>query len=511
MSTPDYDMIIIGAGISGIGAGCHMRMKNPDKSFAILEGRDNFGGTWDLFKYPGIRSDSDMHTLGFSFKPWIHEKSIADGPSIMDYLEETIAEYDLAKDIHYNHWVTKAEWDTDTARWTVTASLGDERGETRLTCNFLYVCSGYYKYDEGYLPEFKGYDDFKGQIIHPQHWPEDLDYTGKKVVVVGSGATAMTIVPAMSDKAEKITMLQRSPTYVVSRPAADSFANGLRKVLPKMTAYNVTRWKNTLMQHIMYTRMRNRPEQSKESLLNMAKKELPETYVDKHFTPSYNPWDQRMCLIPDSDLFNAINNEKADVVTAHIDSFSEKGIRLTNGEELEADIIVTATGLNLVVLGEMDIVVDGEAVDISKTWSYKGMAYSDLPNLVSSFGYINASWTLRADLTSEYVCRLINHMDETNTRQCTPRLRAEDKDMPEYDWIQDFSSGYMQRVMHLMPKQSDREPWLNPQNYRKDKVMFLKRPVDDGVMLFDNPALNEQVSTSDKAPEEETPVLAAAE
>jgi len=480
-----FDVVVVGAGISGIGAAYHLQTNCPDRTYTILEGRPDIGGTWDLFRYPGVRSDSDMHTLGYSFKPWTDSKAIADGPSILSYLRDTVAEYGIDRHIRFNHLVTSAEWSTDDARWTLTVTQADSGDVVQLTCGYLFMCSGYYSYKGGYTPEFPGIADFEGQVVHPQAWPEDLDYAGKKVVVIGSGATAVTLVPAMADATEHITMLQRSPTYVVSRPDQDAIANNLRKVLPDGIAYDVTRLKNTTLQQVMYKRMRTRPEKSKEYLLKLVRKELGDDYdVDTHFTPTYFPWDQRLCLVPNSDLFAAIRSGKASVVTDTIDTFTKTGIKLTSGAELDADIVVTATGLQLVTLGEMDIVVDGVPVDFSKTWTYKGFAYSDVPNLASSFGYINASWTLRADLICEYVCRLLNHMAETGTVQCTPRLRASDADMPQRDWIENFSSGYMQRMMHRFPKQGDREPWINPQNYRRDKKMFKKSPVADGVMRF---------------------------
>jgi monooxygenase len=481
------DVVVVGAGISGIGAAYHLQTLCPDRTFVILEGRTDIGGTWDLFRYPGVRSDSDMHTLGYSFKPWKADKAIADGPSIMAYLRETVAENDIGRHIRFGHQVRDAHWNSDTARWTVQAEATAPDGTTEqreFTCSFLFMCSGYYSYRAGHTPDFAGRDDFGGTIVHPQEWPEQLDVTGKRIVVIGSGATAMTLVPALAGTAGHVTMLQRSPTYVVSRPDTDALANTLRKVLPANAAYAVTRWKNTTMQQLIYRRTRTQPDKVRSKLLDMVRKELPADDVEKHFTPTYAPWDQRLCLVPNSDLFEALRSGKASVVTAHIDRFTATGIRLTDGTELEADIIVTATGLELVTLGEVDFEVDGQPVDFSRTWSYKGMAYSDVPNLVSSFGYINASWTLRADLTCEYVCRLLNHMRATATDQCTPRLRDSDTDMPERPWIDDFSAGYMQRAMHLMPRQGDREPWINPQDYKRDKEMFRKSPLDDGVMQF---------------------------
>ncbi len=485
MTTEHFDVLVIGAGISGIGAGYHLQANCPDKSFAILEGRDDIGGTWDLFRYPGVRSDSDMHTLGYSFKPWNAEKAIADGPSIIEYLRETIAEFGIDEHIRFQHLITSAEWSSEDAHWTVEARRGDTGEVVSYTCEFLFMCSGYYSYKGGYCPEFKGRERFQGTVVHPQKWPEDLDYAGKKVVVIGSGATAMTLIPAMADDVDHITMLQRSPTYVVSMPDVDAIANNLRKVLPDKWAYEVTRKKNTLMQQFMYKRVRSQPKKAKKKLVGMVRDELgPDYDVDKHFTPEYDPWDQRLCLVPNGDLFDAINSGQASVVTDEIATFTETGIELVSGAELEADIIVTATGLDVVTLGEVDFVVDGQPVDFSESWTYKGFAYSDVPNLASSFGYINASWTLRADLICEYVCRLLNHMTETGTVQCTPRLRSSDMSMSERPWIDNFSAGYIQRALERFPKQGDREPWTNPQHYGKDKKMFRKSPVDDGAMQF---------------------------
>ena len=479
------DVLIVGAGISGIGAACHLQMESPDRTYLLLEGRDDIGGTWDLFRYPGVRSDSDMHTLGFAFKPWTAEKSIADGPSIMAYLRETVDEYGLDRFIRFGHLVRTADWDTDTARWTVTAERRADGELVQFTANFLFMCSGYYSYKEGYTPAFPGLDQYSGTVVHPQAWPDDLDTRGKQVVVIGSGATAMTLVPALAGTAAHVTMLQRTPTYVAAGPDRDVVANTLRKVLPDRTAYELTRWKNVRLQQWIYRRTRTQPEKVKKMLLTRVRKALPEGYdVDRHFTPPYNPWDQRLCLVPNGDLFEAISRGDASVVTDHIDTFTSTGIRLQSGDELQADIVVTATGLNLVMLGEVAISVDGEPVDFSRTWSYKGFAYSDVPNLASSFGYINASWTLRADLICSYVCRLLNHLRDTGTQQCTPRLRASDADMPARPWIQDFSAGYMERVMDRFPKQGDREPWINPQDYARDKKMFAEAPVDDGVMQF---------------------------
>ena len=479
------DVLIVGAGISGISMACHLQTECPDRTYAVLEGRDDIGGTWDLFRYPGVRSDSDMHTLGFRFKPWKHEKSIADGPSIMDYLRETVAEHHIEDKIKFGHRVERADWDSATSRWTLTARRTDTGETVQFTANFLAMCSGYYSYKGGYLPEFKGRELFGGLVIHPQEWPDNLDYAGKNVVVIGSGATAMTIVPAMARTAAHVTMLQRTPTYVVARPDRDAVNDALRKVLPDRVAYAITRRKNVILGSYFYKRTRTQPEKVKNLILGGVRKALgPEFDVKTHFTPEYNPWDQRMCLLPNGDLFRSIKSGKASVVTDTIDSFDETGIRLSSGGHLDADIIVTATGLNLVTVGEMDFTVDGESVDFSKHWTYRGMGYSDVPNLITTFGYINASWTLRADLISSYVCRLLNHMKAADAVQATPRLRGSDRTMKQRAFIEDFSPGYMQRVMHLMPMQGDREPWVNSQDFNRERKLIGRGPVTDGVMQF---------------------------
>ena len=490
MTVEHFDVVVVGAGISGIGAGYHLQTMSPSRSYVILEGRDDIGGTWDLFRYPGVRSDSDMHTLGYSFKPWTAEKSIADGPSILQYLRDTVREFGIDRHIRFGHQIASAEWSTEHAQWTVNGQRRDTGEAVTFTCGYLFMCSGYYSYKGGYTPEFAGVDHFNGQIVHPQAWPEDLDYTGKRVVVIGSGATAMTLIPAMADTAAHVTMLQRSPTYVVAAPDRDAVANAMRKVLPKKLAYKLTRKKNVAFQQMIYKRTRTQPDKVKANLIGRVSKALgPEYDVAQHFTPTYNPWDQRLCLVPNGDLFAAITSGKASVVTEQIDTFTESGIRLQSGEVLAADIIVTATGLNMVTLGEMKFVVDGEPVDFAKTWTYKGFAYSGVPNLASSFGYVNASWTLRADLTCEYVCRLLNHMETTGTVECTPRLRAADANMPERPWIDSFTAGYMQRVMHMFPRQGDREPWINPQSYTRDKKMFRTGQLEDGAMQFTSSAV----------------------
>lgn len=478
-----FDVVVVGAGISGIGAGYFLQRDCPTKSYVILEGRDTLGGTWDLFRYPGVRSDSDMHTLGYSFKPWTAEKSIADGPSILQYLNETADEFNIRHKMRFGHMVTSAQWSSQESLWTVQAQVA---GNTvTYTCNYLFMCSGYYNYTEGYTPAIPGLDTFAGQVVHPQKWPEGFDYEAKRIVVIGSGATAMTLVPAMADRAQHVVMLQRSPTYVVARPDTDKVAGLLRKILPEKVAYSLTRWKNTTMQQFVYKRSRTEPDKIKNLLLKGVRDALgPDYDVATHFTPSYNPWDQRLCLVPNGDLFTAINNGRASVVTDRIDHVDTQGIVLESGNRLDADVIVTATGLNLVTLGQVIFSVDGAPVDFSTTWTYKGIAYSQVPNLATSFGYINASWTLRADLTCEYVCRVLNHMDATQTTQCMPQLRPEDADMTQRPWIDNFSAGYMERVMDQFPKQGDREPWINPQNYKRDKKLFRESPIDDGVMQF---------------------------
>ena len=474
-----FDVIIVGAGLSGVGAAYHLQAKCPNKSYIILESRDTLGGTWDLFRYPGIRSDSDMHTLGYNFKPWREASAIADGKSILKYVRETAVENKIERHIRYSQSVKQANWSSEEAVWTLKTQTSS------FQCNFLIMCSGYYNYDRGYTPEFIGRDRFKGKIVHPQQWQEDLDYQDKKVIVIGSGATAVTLVPEMAKDAAKVTMLQRSPTYIVSRPDEDKTANLLRKLLPERLAYAITRWKNIAFQQFLYRRTREEPEKIRNTLINLVRQELGEDYdVEKHFTPRYNPWDQRLCLVPNSDLFKAIKSGKAEVVTDRIDTFTADGIRLKSGDELAADIIVTATGLNLLVLGGVEFLVDGEPVEFARTYTYKGIMYSDVPNLVSIFGYINASWTLRADLISEYTCRLITHMDKTGYRQCTPRLRDEDLNMPERPYIEGFSSGYIQRLLPVLPKQGDRSPWLNSQSYKEDKKNLRHGAIEDGVLIF---------------------------
>jgi cation diffusion facilitator CzcD-associated flavoprotein CzcO len=475
------DVVVVGAGLSGIGAACRLKTDCPGKSFMILEGRSAMGGTWDLFRYPGVRSDSDMYTLGYRFRPWRDAKAIADGPAILNYIRETAREFGVDKAIRYSHRVRRASWSSDDAHWTVEAEAGPEKTVIIFTCNFLYLCTGYYDYGAGYTPEWPGVERFRGRIVHPQKWPEDLDYSGKRVVVIGSGATAVTLVPAMAERAGHVTMLQRSPTYVVSRPAEDKIANWLRRRLPDRAAYAVARWKNVLLGMFFYNLARKRPELFKRMVIKGARHKLGEEYVSKHFTPRYNPWDQRLCLIPDSDLFRVIREGRASVVTDQIETFTEAGLRLKSGENLDADIIVTATGLVLKLMSGLQLVVDGAPVDLPKTLVYKGMMFSEVPNLAFAIGYTNASWTLKCDLTAEYVCRLMNHMGRHGYARCTPRVN--DPDVREEPVIA-FTSGYVQRALNTLPRQGSKTPWRLHQNYVKDLSMMRFGRVDDGTMEF---------------------------
>ena len=487
---PDFDVLIVGAGISGIGMAAHMEMKAPGHSYAIVERRENLGGTWDLFRYPGIRSDSDMHTLGFDFEPWKHEKSIADAPSILEYLNRIVDERGIRQHIRYGHKVISADWREDEARWHVEMEL-DDGSTTRLTANFLYLGSGYYDYDEPYDPGFD-FGDFKGQVIHPQFWPEDLDYTGKKVVVIGSGATAVTIVPSMSDKAAHVTMLQRTPTWMFARPAKDRIANFLRKVLPESVAYSITRFKNIRMQDYAFKMAREKPEKVKESLYKGIEKALGPGYDKESFTPPYDPWDQRLCLVPDDDLFEAMKSGKASVVTGHIEKFEEGGVRLTNGDFLEADIVITATGLKLAVAGKIDIRQNGESDNWPDRYYYKGCMYSNLPNLAGVFGYLNASGTLRADINSDFVCRVLNEMRASGTDIATPVMTPEREAGVVEDDIFDFSSGYIQRSKDIMPKSAIAYPWRLNQEYVVDRKRLKDDPVRDGLLTFTRAGANAQ-------------------
>jgi monooxygenase len=474
-----FDVLIVGAGLSGIGGAYHLKTECPGKSYVILEARDRSGGTWDLFRYPGIRSDSDMYTLGYRFKPWRNAKAIADGPSILDYVRETARENDIDRHIRYRHAVKRASWSSEHSRWMVEA-LRD--GETvRFTCSFIYMCAGYYNYEGGFTPDFPGMQRFRGRIVHPQKWTDDVDYAGKRVVVIGSGATAVTLVPAMTDKAAHVTMLQRSPTYIMTLPARDRIANFLKRVLPIKLAYWLTRWKNVLLTMFFFQMCRRWPAAVKRMIRRGVRNELGPDYDLKHFKPRYNPWDQRLCLVPDSDLFKAIRDDRASIVTDEIEAFTENGIKLKSGAELGADLIVTATGLNLLLGGGVEFAVDGAPVDFSKTYAYKGMMFSGVPNAALAIGYTNASWTLKCDLTSEFVCRLLNHMDRHGYTQCTPRMTNPSL-KPEP--LIDFSSGYVQRSIDKFPKQGDKAPWRLHQNYALDIMELRFGKLDDGSMEF---------------------------
>ena len=476
------DFLIVGAGISGIGMAVHLTKECPDKRYAILDRRDQLGGTWDLFRYPGIRSDSDMHTLGFAFAPWKHEKSIADGPSILGYLDEISDEYGLRQNMRFGLKVISADWNSDTALWTVVTE-GKDGKQGRVLTRFLFLGAGYYDYDDPYDANFPGRKDFKGQVVHPQFWPENLDYTGKKVVVIGSGATAVTIVPAMANSgAAQVTMLQRTPTWMVSRPAKDRFANTLRKFLPEKVAYALTRAKNIFFQDLVFKRARNAPEKVKEFLEKQLQENLGPNYNKTDFTPPYNPWEQRLCLVPDADFFEAIKAGKAEVVTDHIEKFDKTGITLKSGKHLDADVIVTATGLKLAVAGKIAVSVDGAPVDFAKRFYYRNCMFSNVPNLAAVFGYLNASWTLRVDIIGDYLTRLLRQMDAIHAQAAVPVMPEGQE--PEEDDIFDFSSGYIQRGKHMMPRNAASLPWRLNQDYRQDKQDMRQAPLDDGVLQF---------------------------
>ena len=476
------NVIVIGAGISGIAAGYNLKKSCPNKSFAILEGRESLGGTWDLFKYPGIRSDSDMHTLGYRFKPWIHDKSIADGPSILEYLNETVDENNLKKNILINHKVKSANWNSDKSLWELEINNKDQL--VNMTCDFLFLCGGYFSYSKPHMPSFINQEKFEGQIIHPQFWNDQLDYINKKVVVIGSGATAITLVPAIAEKAKHVVMLQRSPSYVVSRPSEDAINRFLRKFLPIKFTYFLIRWKNILWQSYTFFLARKFPERIKKGILDLLKDELGSDFdINKHFTPSYKPWDQRMCLVPDSDLFSAIKNNKASVVTDKVKQFESDGILLESGVKITTDIIVTATGIELNSLNDINVTMDNVKVNAHERLTYKGMMLSGVPNFALSFGYVNASWTLRADLTCEYVCRLISLMDKKGVDCCAP---INDQSAYGDDDLIDFTSGYVQRGLHLMPKQGNKAPWKNYQNYLKDIFAVRLFSIKDSNLNFYN-------------------------
>ena len=486
-STPmdHVDVLILGAGLSGVGSACHLASERPGTTFAILEARDVMGGTWDLFRYPGVRSDSDMFTLGYSFEPWVEAEAIADGPSILAYIRSTARTHGIEDKVAYQRRAVSASWSTADARWTVDVEQTDTGEHEQVTCGFLWANTGYYRYDEGYRPDFAGEEQFAGTIVHPQHWPDDLDWAGKQVVVIGSGATAVTLVPALAEQAAHVTMLQRSPTYIVARPATDAFADKVRRYLPAMIAHAIIRWKNVLLTQLSFLISRRNPAFVKKGIRKGVVEALPDGFdVDTHFAPRYDPWDQRLCLVPDGDLFHAISDGRAEVVTDTIDTFTSGGIRLASGTEIAADVVVTATGLNLLFLGGVALDVDGVPVSPGDTIAYKGLMLCGVPNLADTFGYTNASWTLKADLTAEYVCRLLAAMEACGMRQCTPI--APDPTLPTEPFI-DFSSGYVTRAADQMPRQGKTTPWRLHQNYLRDTWLLRHGPVVDG-MVLSNPA-----------------------
>jgi monooxygenase len=506
MTEQHFDHLIVGAGLSGIGAAYHLKQAFPQRSFAILESRDAIGGTWDLFRYPGVRSDSDMYTLGYRFKPWRGKKAIADGDDIRAYVQETADENGITEHVRFHHKVRKVEWSSGDARWTVTVehTLRDGRSTTssgtaeeprtsELTCNFLMSTSGYYRYDEGFTPDFEGLDDYQGQLIHPQHWPEDLDHAGKRIVVIGSGATAITLIPSLAEDAGHVTMLQRSPTYIISQPGSDPLAQQLYRRLPARVASKMVRGRYLAQSIGFYEFCRRRPKESRLLLRKLLERKLPDDVdFDTHFKPRYEPWDQRLCLVPGGDLFKALQKHTVDVVTDHVDRFTPKGILLKSGKELEADIVVTATGLNLQVFGGVEIAVDGKPVSLPETMAYKGMMLSDIPNFAFVVGYTNASWTLKADLVCEYVVRLLQHMEATGNRVCVPRRDPSVEDEP----FLDFAAGYVLRAVEQFPKQGTRAPWKLKMNYFIDRKNLRKAEIQDEVMDFYNPEPSRQAVAS---------------
>jgi len=478
----EVDVLIVGAGLSGIGSARHLQRECPDRSFVLLESRDALGGTWDLFRYPGIRSDSDMYTLGYTFKPWPERKALADGPSILRYIRETATETGVDRRIRYRHKVTSAAWSSKSSTWTVVVERADTADTVEFTCRFLMFCSGYYDYDAGYTPEFAGMGEFTGTLIHAQHWPENLDYQGKRVVVIGSGATAVTLVPELARHTAKTIMLQRSPTYIASLPEEDPWSAFLHGKLPESWVFRIIRWKRVLLQTYVFKLSRKRPQMVKKFLLDQVRKELGDDYdVKKHFTPSYNPWDQRLCAVPEGDLFAAIREQRAEVVTDTIDRFTERGLLLHSGQELEADIIVLATGLNMKFIGGATLSVDGKAINPSELFVYRGMMLADVPNLVQVFGYTNSSWTLKSDLTGQFVCRLLNHMRRTGATMAVPRMPAGGV---EAEPMLDFNSGYILRAIDKFPKQGKYLPWRVYQNYIVDFINLRLRPLKDKVLQF---------------------------
>jgi len=481
-SAKKFDVIVVGAGLSGIAAARYLKTRTPQKTFTILESRDRIGGTWDLFRFPGVRSDSDMHTLGYSFRPWPSVQSIGGGPVILQYIRDTARADQSDRQIRFGHRVVKASWNSAGACWTLDVAVAPEGIVERFTCGFLLMCTGYYDYADGYLPDWPERERFKGRFVHPQHWPDDLDYAGKRVVIIGSGATAVTLAPAMAETAAHVIMLQRSPTYIVARPAIDPLASWAKRRLPASLAAPLLRWKNILLGMWFFNYARKKPETVKKQIAQGVRRFLgPDYDIETHFTPRYNPWDQRLCLVPDADFFQAIRSGKLSVATDHIERFTETGLRLRSGQTLDADIIVSATGLKLQMMGGMDVEVDGRSVDFAKTMNYKGTMYSDVPNLASAFGYTNASWTLKCELTARYVCRLLNYMDAKGYAYGTPRQL--DPSLGERPTL-DFTSGYILRARDVLPKQGTRRPWRLHQNYLQDLVWLRFGRVADKAMEF---------------------------
>lgn len=496
LNNRDFDVLIIGAGIAGIGGAWHLKRDCPDKSYAILEARDRIGGTWDLFRYPGVRSDSDMFTLGYGFHPWSDAKVIADGPAIRRYVKDIARKYDIDREIRFGSRVVRADWSSDEARWHLMVDKAGE--EQRYTCRMLFLGAGYYNYEAGFTPKFDGIENFQGDILHPQKWPADYDYSDKRVIVIGSGATAITLVPSMADKAAHVTMLQRSPTYVASMPSHSPLAGFLNQVLPSKLTYSIMRWQRIILQQLLFKYVRAFPKQAKRNLIKKVKDGLPSEFdVETHFTPRYNPWDERLCLVPDDDYYIALKNGDASIVTGHIDHINKNGILLKNGEQLDADLIVTATGLNLQVFGGAEICVDGVPVQSQDTFSYRGIMNSDVPNLVSVFGYTNASWTLRSDLIAEYFCRIINFMEEKGYVSVTPV--PSDSAMPTQPFT-DFSSGYFKRAEAILPKTGP-GPWNHPQDYAKDVRALRHGSLEDGELIFATGGQAEQAANKSMAAE----------
>ena len=483
MGKQHYDVLIIGAGVSGIGMACHLKRECPGKRFAILERRQSLGGTWDLFRYPGIRSDSDMFTFGYNFRPWTGGKVLADGASIKQYVADTARENDVERNIRYGVAGKTADWSSEEKCWKLTAE-NEKTGEAETyTASFLVGCTGYYNYDQGYKPDFPGEKDFKGQVVHPQHWPENLDYTGKKVVVIGSGATAITLVPTMAEKAAHVTMLQRSPTYLMPLPSTDKVTLALQKVLPEKAAYRLTRARNISISRLLYERSRKSPKAMRRLFLSVIKRQLKGKADMRHFTPDYNPWDQRLCVVKDGDLFDAIKAGTASIKTDHIERFTDTGIRLRSGEELEADIIIPATGLDIQMLGGIQPTVDGQGVVLKEKVIYKNVMVEGMPNAAMIFGYTNISWTLKADIASEYLCRLINHMDRKGYQVVVPR--DTENSLGNDTILGSLDAGYIKRAEDRLPRQGTHGPWKASQNYLKDVKILRFEPIEDGYLEFD--------------------------